>query len=257
MKKERSEAKRIMHLCLSAVVLALAFTLFSCFDNNEQPLTNDVSGSIEPMDIMKIDTTANLILFYPQFSKIDLVCGEMPSETDERIILVCGAAFTGEKMKHFSHSNIAGNHVSNGRFYQGYEAETNTGVFAFYKGKWRFAPQEEAVKAVSVAADNQGMAFGQKLIIYNKETLPAHIKGRRRFRALCERKGKLCFVEGRRLQDFHFFVNELQHKGITNAIYLNTGKEWNYSWYRDNNGMVHRLHPKQDPYATNWIVFYK
>lgn len=237
-------------------MLAALFCI-SCEDNEQPAFDGESSGAVEQLNIMRVDTTSNLIIFYPNFSKIDLVCKEPPPETDERVILVCGAAFTGEKLKYFRHSNIAGNHVSGGRFYQGYNALGNTGVFAYYQGKWYFATQDDVVKTISNAADHQGMAFGQKLVIYNNDKQHVYLKGRRRFRTLCERKGKLCFIEGRRIQDFNFYVSELQRIGVTNAIYLNTGTEWNYSWYRDNNGMVHRLHPKQDPYATNWVVFYK
>lgn len=238
-------------------LVVAVFFVIGCEEDRERHYRADMPESVEQMDIMEIDTTSNLIIYYPKFSKIDLVCKEPPSETDENVILVCGAAFTGEKLKHFRHSNIAGNHASGGRFYQGYEANGNTGVFAYYRDKWYFSKADSTVKLVSEAADHQGMAFGQKLVIYKKEPQGVRVKGRRRFRTLCERKGRLCFIEGRRLQDFDFYVSELRRIGVRNAIYLNTGTGWNYSWYRDNNGMVHRLHPKQDQYATNWVVFYK
>jgi hypothetical protein len=100
------------------------------------------------------------------------------------------------------------------------------------------------------------MAFSQIMLVYNGRRCPSHVKGRSRFRALCEKDGMLCIVESRRLQDFDFFVRSVMDYGVTHALYLQPGKGWNYAWYRDNAGMVHIMHPKTHDYSTNWITFY-
>ena len=64
-----------------------------------------------------IESTSELIIYYPQYSDIDLACGKMPGKNNESILFCCGASFTGELLKEFKHSNIAGNHVSGGVLY--------------------------------------------------------------------------------------------------------------------------------------------
>lgn len=66
--------------------------------------------------LMRIETTSDLIIYYPQYSNIDLVCGQMPQKSESDVLFCCEAAFTGELLKEFKHSNIAGHHVSGGTF---------------------------------------------------------------------------------------------------------------------------------------------
>ena len=54
------------------------------------------------------------MVVYPNFTKIDLVCGTMPSKSDTAVILVVEAAYTEAKLDKFVHTNIAGDHVSGG-----------------------------------------------------------------------------------------------------------------------------------------------
>ena len=61
-----------------------------------------------------VETTANLNVYYPEFSKIDLVCGQMPKASQKDVEFCCEAAFTGELLNEFKHSNIADNHICNG-----------------------------------------------------------------------------------------------------------------------------------------------
>ena len=202
-----------------------------------------------------IDSTTQLKIYYPQFSRVDLVCGEMPPTSQTDIIMCCAAAFTGQKLETFSHDNIAGDHVADGVFYNGYACPSNTGTFVFYGDYWRFLPSCHS-DSITKAADTGGMAFSQIMLVYDGRRCPCHVGGRNRFRALCEKDGMLCIVESKRLQDFEFFMGSLMDYGVTHAIYLQPGKGWNYSWYRDNAGMAHIMHPKVHDYSTNWITFY-
>lgn len=88
--------------------------------------------------LMRIETTTDLIIYYPQYSNIDLACGQMPQKKDNDVLFCCEAAFTGELLKEFKHSNIAGHHVSGGMFYRGYKCKPNTGGFVFYNNQWKF-----------------------------------------------------------------------------------------------------------------------
>ena len=61
-----------------------------------------------------VETTMNLNVYYPEYSKIDLVCGQMPTDAQKDVEFCCEAAFTGELLSEFKHLNIADNHISNG-----------------------------------------------------------------------------------------------------------------------------------------------
>ena len=60
---------------------------------------------------VEIVDTCNLRIYYPNYSRIDLVCGEMPEKEDESVIMFAEAAFTGELLDSFKHENIAGDDV--------------------------------------------------------------------------------------------------------------------------------------------------
>ena len=87
---------------------------------------------------MMVETTENLNVYYPEYSRIDLVCGQMPKAAQKDVEFCCEAAFTGELLNEFKHSNIADNHICNGVMKKGYRCKTNTGGFVWGKGKWKF-----------------------------------------------------------------------------------------------------------------------
>ena len=174
---------------------------------------------------------------------------------DGDVVMCIAAAFTGQQSEVFDHDNIAGNHVSHGIFHKGYDCPVNSGSFAYYGKQWHFA-QGNHTDNITQAADNSGMAFAQIMLIYDGERCPYQVSGRSRFRALCEKDHRLCIIEGRRLQDISFFTKCLESYGVRHALYLQPGKGWNYSWYRDNAGVVHIMHLKTHNYSTNWLTFY-
>ena len=208
--------------------------------------------------LMRIETTNDLIIYYPQFLSIDLACGKMPEKTETNVLFCCEAAFTGELLKEFKHSNIAGHHVSGGKFYRGYKCKPNTGCFVFYQNQWKFLLHTYADE-LKLAAINGGMGFGQNMIIYDGETQPSFRKLQSKFeyRALCEYHGKLCVIDSKGVVSYASFINSLEKIGVTHALYLDMGRGWNHSWYRDNNGTVVEIHPKTHSYTTNWLVFKK
>ena len=50
---------------------------------------------------VNIETTDNLNVYYPEYTKIDLVCGQMPKTTQKDVDFCCEAAFTGELLRGF------------------------------------------------------------------------------------------------------------------------------------------------------------
>ena len=43
-----------------------------------------------------VEKTANLNVYYPEYTRIDLVCGQMPKAVQKDVEFCCEAAFTGE-----------------------------------------------------------------------------------------------------------------------------------------------------------------
>ena len=92
-----------------------------------------------------VETTASLNEYYPEFTRIDLVCGQMPKVTQKDVEFCCEAAFTGELLDVFRHSNIADNHICSGVMKKGYRCKANSGDFVWRKGiNPKFTPCDNA-----------------------------------------------------------------------------------------------------------------
>ena len=218
--------------------------------------TSETTENKQKEYVLRIDTLGLKVL-YPNFSKVDLVCGTMPSKEDDSVLLVMAAAYTGQCLKEFKHSNIAGNHVSGGVLYDGYRSTRNTGAFVYYNNAWKFCYKNYASELRN-AANNGGAAFAQEMIIYN-DTIRETTREDRNcnfFRALCEHNGKLCVIETTMSISFGDFKKILKNYGVKHAIYTDMGNGWNYAWYRSETGIV-ELQPYKHPYCTNWITCYR
>lgn len=208
-----------------------------------------------------VETTANLNVYYPEYTKIDLVCGQMPKVAQKDVEFCCEAAFTGQLLTEFKHSNIADNHICNGVMKKGYRCKANTGGFVWGKGKWKF------MRKADFPAESNGwnMGFCQLLIVKDGNARPIGSKmknSKNIYRALCEKGGKLCIIESKKRMTYEFFVKCLSEYKVTHALYLDMGVGWNYAWYRDKTGKEVVLFPESKmapsyPFRTNWITFYK
>ena len=213
-------------------------------------------------DNISIYDKNELRIYYPNYNRIDLVCETMPSPNNKSILMCCEAAFTGELLEDFKHSNIAGNHISNGVLHKGYKCKANTGCFAFYadSGTWEFEMGEYA-ECLDKAVRHSGAAFGQTMIIHNGADVhngrPCKDASKNQYRALCELGGKLCIIDAKTTMSYKDFIQSLLNVGVKHAIYLDMGNGWNYSYYRGNDGKVHYIHNRRIKYTTNWITFYK
>ena len=208
-----------------------------------------------------IQSTENLNAYFPEYTKIDLVCGQMPSKSQTEVEFCCEAAFTGELLKEFKHMNIADNHICSGAIKKGYRCRTNTGGFVWRKGKWRFVRKADFPST----ANGWNMGFCQLLIIKDGTARPISTRmkdNRNIYRALCEKNGKLCIIESKKVMTYSFFVECLKAYKVTHALYLAMGRGWNYAWYRDAKGQVRECFPESKSaasfkYRTNWITFYR
>ena len=208
-----------------------------------------------------VETTDNLNVYYPDYTKIDLVCGKMPKTAQSEVEFCCEAAFTGELLNEFKHSNIADNHICGGEMKKGFRCRANTGGFVWGKGKWKFMRKAD----YPTVADGWDMGFCQLLIIKDgiARAIGAKMKNSRNiYRALCEKDGKLCIAESKKVMTYEFFVKCLSKYKVTHALYLDMGKGWNYAWYRDKDGKVKEVFPESKlapsyKYRTNWSTCYK
>ncbi len=210
---------------------------------------------------VKVEKTAKLNVYYPEYTKVDLVCGQMPKAAQKDVEFCCEAAFTGELLEEFKHTNIADNHICSGEMKKGYSCKANTGGFVWGKGKWKFMRKTDFPSS----AAGWYMGFCQMQIIMDGTARPIGSKmknSKNIYRALCEKDGKLCIVESKKAVTYEAFVKYLCDYKVTHALYLDMGRGWNYAWYRDKKGTVVVLHQesKMAPnykYRTNWITFYK
>lgn len=244
-------------LVLAALLLCCCTTCKPKLTTMEQDNTIDMQGS----PVMIDDTTVNgLVIYYPQYSRIDLVCGKMPDKHDTTVIYCAEAAFTHELLDKFEHSNIDGDHVSGGKRYVGAKCKDNSGAFAWFSDStWEFVHGEYGELLDSVV-EAGGMGFGQAIIIHSGESIrPLWRDGVNQYRALCEKDGRLCIVDSRKAVEYEDFVEMLEQFAPTHALYMDMGAGWNHSWWRDGKGKAHEIHPVADKsrYCTNWITFYK
>lgn len=249
-----------MRTTLSYLFPVLAILLLLCCCNRET--TNKRTMNTEQVIPVAIDDTIvkGLRVYYPQFSRIDLVCEIMPSKQDTNVLFCAEAAFTHELLDEFAHTNIDGDHVSGGKRFTGAKCYDNSGAFAWFSDTtWEFVHGEYGELLDSVAQAG-GMGFGQALIIYEGESIrPLWRDGVNQYRALCEKDGRLCIVDSRKKVEYEKFVSLLEAFAPRYALYMDMGAGWNHSWWRDSKGKVHEIHPVADKsrYCTNWITFYR
>ncbi len=249
-------------IIISAVVASVMamVVMAACAKGNadngdvETVATSETTENKQKEYVLRIDTLGLKVL-YPEFSRVELVCGTMPSKDEEEVVLVMAAAYTGKCLKEFKHSNIVGMHVSDGVFYNG---GTNNGAFVYYNGKWKFVSKKHNKAEMLLAAEQGGAGFSQELLILNGEIQKTNRGDNNQniFRALCDHNGRLCVIESQRVIKFGDFKKTLKTYGVTKAIYTDMGSGWNHAWYRSD-GKIIILQPYKHPYCTNWITFYK
>lgn len=254
---------------LCAVCIAAISISIGCSHVDRKSTTDDANDTVDnsasvdytinensnPVDIVD---TCGLKIYFPNYSKIDLVCGTMPAKDDNSVIMFAEAAFTGELLDEFKHSNVAGDHVSGGKRYKGYKCKRNNGAFVWYEGTPKFIHANYSSE-FDKAADAGGCGVAQEMMIHNG-TVVRHTRpdgNSNEFRALCLVNGKVAIADSKGVMKFGDFINNLQKAGTTEALYLDMGGGWNYSWYRNADGNPVEIHPTPTKYATNWITFYR
>lgn len=247
----------VLFLCrLSAlgVVFCLLLGVYSLSNqyHNNVPATEPADGQA----YVTVEETDDLYILYPNYTSVELETGTRPSRKDKSVLLCVGAAYQLDYSIKFSHDKICGEHVSHGQLYTGYEEPgLRMGAFAFYDGKYHFALPEEAEELIRTAAERGGCAFRQQTVIENGESVALPVKKCRCFRVLTELNGRLCIIESKRPCYYSDFAAAVIELGVTQALNLDMGSGWNYSWYRNNAGKAKTLIGLPWLFSHNWLVF--
>ena len=73
---------------LALLAAIAAVVLYSCCKDSNIPMQTTMENDTTAL-VMVDDTTVNgLIVYYPQFTSIDLVCDTMPSQQDTNVVCV-------------------------------------------------------------------------------------------------------------------------------------------------------------------------
>lgn len=219
-----------------------------------------VCDSLMPPMMAKLDSTAHFYFYHPGTCHLDLITGVRPDTLDKTILFCAEAAFTGKIVDSFYYKNIAGDFVTQGEYHRGYECGANSGGFVYYKdGHWNFF--EKSVYQSKLRDTTIQCAYEQAMLIHEGVVhRPYLMKPSRQeiYRALCEtQNGDLMVVTAKADMPYDLFVQGLiRELQVRNALYMDMGKGWNYSWYRNEDGSCTTLFPiqKWTAYQTNWLV---
>ena len=256
-------------IALAAIIAAMGRAC-NKEDKTTIPTSPQTTQNMNTTYPMHIENTELLTIYDITDCPLDLACGQMPEITQENVLLCAAAAFTGQCLDHFEHSNILGPHISGKKLYEGYRENKGGIPFAeryalfVWEGKDLNGkmlgkkicsfPCEEVLDS---AVAHGGMAFTQHWMIQNGEIYAHKIQPLDRvehFRSICEKDNRFYVIANREVMAYKDYLQALLEAGVENALYMDMGAGWNYSYYRDKEGQVHILHPKGHDYPTNWIV---
>ena len=253
----------------AAIIAALGRT---CNNSDDSTLRSQqqTPQNMNPTYPMHVDSTELLTIYDITDCPLDLACGQMPDTAQENVLLCAAAAFTGQCLDHFEHSNILGPHISGGILYEGYTENKDSVPFAeryalfVWEGKdmnSKMLPKKicsfPCYEVLQDAVAHGGMAFTQHWVIKNGEIFSPCIQplGRiEHFRSLCQKGDRFYVMANREEMAYQDYLQALLDAGVEHALYMDMGAGWNHSFYRDEEGKVHIIHPKGHSYPTNWIV---
>lgn len=215
------------------------------------------SEDILPGEKTTIYNTGTVYVIFPEYSGIELACGDRPSKSDRSITWCSGAAFQHTVSLGFTQDNVEGDHAVAGALYESPYNKDGFAAVTFADGRFAFE-FDNAIEAVKKAAEAGGYGFMQFGLIHDGETVMSFDRPRARcYRTLAELNGNICIIDSVNMLHFDEFMEELHRIGVTNAVYMDMGAGWNYSWYRNAKDKVVTLFGLPVPWSHNWVVFRK
>ena len=208
-----------------------------------------------PKDGTVIYKTDTFYVFFPEYSHVDLEYGKRPGKADKSITWCSGAAFQHAIELGFSDINIEGYHASKGVYSDSPYAKEEFGAVTFRDGGFRFE-FDDPESAIKEAAEHGGSGFMQFRMLKDGELVNGFNMPRvRSYRVIAEVNGSLCIIDSIEMMHFGDFLDKLKELHVTNALYMDMGAGWNYSWYRKADGKPRTLFGLKVPWSHNWVVF--
>lgn len=193
-------------------------------------------------------------------SCITMADSVIPSQADSTIALCVEAAFTGKLLKDFKSTNIGGDYVIDGIFHKGYKCRANTGFLYADKSVFTISSSEYCAEWIEKAKRNKGSLFQQILMINNGKNVyhgtPIKPRTYNIYRAACiMNNGNFAVIQSKEKLSISDFIESLIKLGVSDALYLDMGRGWNYGWYRESlEAQAISLFDYRTPYQTNWLL---
>lgn len=254
---------RLFYATSFLVIPAFAFIFTGLVSQYHVKISDSIPAEAMPVEellpaeqTVVYDTGAVYVIF-PAYSEVDLVCEHRPSKSDKSITWCSGAAFQHTVSFGFSQENVEGDHAVNGTLYESPYNWENFAAFTYADGQFSFE-FDDPTGAVKAAAEAGGNGFMQLALMKNGVSVMDFERPRARcYRTLAELNGNLCIIDSCRMMQFSDFMEEIERLGVTNALYMDMGAGWNYSWYRNAAEKVVTLFGLPVPWSHNWVVFRK
>lgn len=252
---------KINRLVSYCSVFALIFIMMVMTTQYHNRMKSDAKGDISEIDMDAVEAadgtyiyeTDNFYIYFPNYSEIELVFDERPTKRDTDIIFCAGALFHQERTLDFSHMNLVGDHTYGGEYFDGHEHE-DMSAFTYADGEITFS-FDNADEEIRKACDKNGVGFEQFMIIKDGKPATFTFSRYRCFRTLTMINGKLCIIDNKKQMFLEDFRSEVIKLGVKDAIYMDMGSGWNYSWLRTTSGKIRNMFNIPVPYSQNWIVF--
>ena len=248
----------------SVVVIPVFASILVCLVNQYHAAIPDAIDAtsmpveqILPTDKTVVYNTSTAYVIFPEHTKIALACEERPSESDESITWCSGAAFQHAVEIGFSQENIEGDHAVDGTLYTSPHSHDGFAAFTFANGSYSFE-FDDPRRAIREAAEAGGSGFMQYALMRDGQAVMRFDRPRPRcYRALAELNGSVCIIDSVNVLRPNEFLAELRRLGVRNALYMDMGPGWNYSWFRNASNQVVTLFGIQVPWSHNWVIFRK
>lgn len=253
---------RYIPVLLALTILASCQLSSTQAVNEQKDIVEElVPDTLVALSNMEIDSMPFLMLkMNPEAAYISMADSVMPSETDSTIALCVEAAFTGELLKEFKTTNIGGDYVIDGVFHKGYKCKANTGFLYADKKIYTISSSEYCDEWIEKARENGGTLFQQILIVQNGMNVykgtPIKPTTANIYRSVCIlNDGNFAVIQSTKALPLNDFINSLIEMGVSDALYLDMGRGWNYGWYRETIGSQSiKLFDYRTPYQTNWLL---
>ena len=254
---------RLLYASSFCVIPAFLFIFMGLISQYHVAIPDSIAAAnlpvqeIVPTGKTTVYDTGTVYVIFPEYTEVNHVCETRPSKSDASITWCSGAAFQHTVSLGFSQENVEGDHAVKGTLYESPYNWDSFAAFTFANGQFSFEFDDPS-GAIRSAAEAGGSGFMQFGLIRDGETVIGFDRPRARcYRTLAELNGNLCIIDSRQMMHFEDFMDEVRRLGVTNALYMDMGAGWNYSWYRDAADRVVTLFGLPVPWSHNWVVFQK